>query len=279
MSTVTETLGASEVAAALGLSPWTSPWELWARKTGRLTEPKESEALDAGVRLEPVVIKWAEQYLGPIQRGVEAAIQGTPIVTHPDGLTRDGQPVEAKTSGVVGQIVGHWGEPGSDEIPEYYLVQCLVQLEATKADVCHVPALLGGRGFVMYRVPSNRDVQQAIVERAVNWFEYHVIGDRPPELTAPPPLNVLKKLRRDPGRTVEIDQELVERWQEAKERAKEAQRQADELQAAVIAALGDAEAGELPDGRLVTYYEQFRKGYTVEDTTFRVLRVKKGARK
>jgi len=279
MATSTVALGASEVAAALGLSPWTSPYELWARKTGRLIVQKESDALDAGTRLEPAIIDWAESVIGRIERPVEASIDGTPIVTHPDGLTDSGCPVEAKTSGITGPLYGTWGEEWSDEIPEHYLVQCLVQLEATKADVCHVPALLGGRGFVMYRVPSNRDVQQAIVERAVNWFEYHVIGDRPPELTAPPPLNVLKKLRRDPGRTVEIDQELVERWQEAKERAKEAQRQADELQAAVIAALGDAEAGELPDGRLVTYYEQFRKGYTVEDTTFRVLRVKKGARK
>lgn len=279
MATSTASLGASEVAAALGLSPWTSPYELWARKTGRLTTQKESNALDAGIRLEPAILDWAESVIGRIDRHVEAEIDGTPIVTHPDGLTGDGSPVEAKTSGITGPLYGTWGEEWSDEIPEHYLVQCLVQLEATGGEACFVPALLGGRGFTMFRVPSSPELQREIVDRACTWFRDHVEADRPPELTTPPPLAVLKKMRREPGSRVEIDSELVERWLEAKERAKEAQRQADELQAAVIAALGDAEAGELPDGRLVTYYEQFRKGYTVEDTTFRVLRIKKGARK
>lgn len=279
MATSTVALGASEVAAALGLSPWTSPYELWARKTGRLTTCKESDALEAGTRLEPAIIDWAESVIGRIERPVEAAIDGTPIVTHPDGLTEGRCPVEAKTSGITGPLYGTWGEAWTDEIPEHYLVQCLVQLEATGGEACFVPALLGGRGFTMFRVPSSPEIQREIVERACTWFRKHVEADRPPELTVPPPLTVLKKLRRDPGRTVEIDPELVERWLEAKERAKEAQRSADELQAAVIAALGDAEAGELPDGRVVTYYEQFRKGYWVDDTTFRVLRIKKGARK
>ena len=279
MSTVAVSLGASEVAAALGLSPWTSPWELWARKTGRLTEEKESDALEAGTLLESAVLDWFASRIEVTARGVEASIPGTPIVTHPDAMTYAGNPVEAKTSGIVGPIYGEWGEPGTDQIPEYYLIQCLVQLEATKGQVCYVPALLGGRGFVLYRVPANTDVQQAIVERAVNWFEYHVLGDRPPELTTPPPLNVLKKLRREPKKVVPVELDLIDRWLVAKERAKEAQKEADMLQAEVIAALGDAEAGELPDGRMVTYYEQFRKGYVVEDTTFRVLRVTKGARK
>lgn len=274
MSVITQALGASEIAAILGLSPWTTAYEIWARKTGRLVEDKQSKAIEAGRRLEEAVLDWAEEHLGPIQRCVECLIPGTPIVCHPDGLTQDHQPVEAKTSGITGPLYGEWGEPGTDEIPDYYLVQALVQLEATKGDLCYVPALLGGRGFQLFRVLANKALQAEIIERALHWWREHVEKDKPPQQTTPPPLEVLKRLRRTPKKTVEIAAELVEAWLQAKQQARQAAQAADEAQAALIAALGDAEAGLLPDGRMVTYFEQFRKGYVVTDTTFRVLRIR-----
>ena len=34
----TDTIGASEIAAILGVHPWLSPYELWARKSGLLPD-------------------------------------------------------------------------------------------------------------------------------------------------------------------------------------------------------------------------------------------------
>lgn len=280
MSTLSSTsIGASEIAAVLGLSPWASPYEIWARKTGRIESHKSSDAIDAGKRLERVVLDWAEDVLGPIRREIEAPIDGTPILTHPDGITHDGRPVEAKTSGIAGPLYGEWGEPETDQIPDYYLVQALMQIAATEADLCFVPALLGGRGFSLYRVPANKALQREIIERVCTWWDRHVVRDEPPEMTAPPPLSIMKRLRREPGKSVDLDPGLVETWLSAKERAKQAAKEEEEAQAAVLAALGDAEAGTLPDGREVTYFEQFRKGYVVEECRFRVLRVRKGGKR
>ena len=55
-------LGASEAPVALGESPWGSPFELWAEKSGRLEErPKRSEAaeerLEWGLLLEEPIAK------------------------------------------------------------------------------------------------------------------------------------------------------------------------------------------------------------------------------
>ena len=268
-------LGASDVAAALGLSPWTTPYELWARKTGRLTEPADGESLRVGTALEPELLAWAEKQLGPLQKAPEVPLEGTPIVTHPDALTEEGDPVECKTTGVVGPVYGQWGEPGTDQIPEYYLVQCLVQLAATGGQVCHVPVLLGGQGFRMYQVPRHEELQQQIIERACRWWEAHVVADQPPESSEPPPLSVLKRLRREPEKVIQLERtDLVEAWLEAKERAREAQKAAEAAQAALVAALGDAEAAELPDGRQVTYFEQKRREYVVPAGSFRVLRIR-----
>ena len=53
-----KSVGGSEIAAALGLSRWRSPFDVWAEKTGHVT--KKDEATDAmrfGTLLEPVIRK------------------------------------------------------------------------------------------------------------------------------------------------------------------------------------------------------------------------------
>jgi len=49
----------------------------------------------------------------------------------------------------------------------------------------------------------------------------------------------------------------------------------DELKNRILAMFGDAEVARMPDGRVATHKLQQRKGYTVEDTSFTVLRMPK----
>jgi len=53
-------LGASDIAAALGLSPYQSAYELWAIRSKLLPEPDLSDrwTVQAGIALEPVVERW-----------------------------------------------------------------------------------------------------------------------------------------------------------------------------------------------------------------------------
>lgn len=55
-----ERYGASEVAAVLGQSPYSTPWEVWARKTGRVDAPSLDDvpAVEAGIELEPSILTW-----------------------------------------------------------------------------------------------------------------------------------------------------------------------------------------------------------------------------
>jgi hypothetical protein len=75
-----------------------------------------------------------------------------------------------------------------------------------------------------------------------------------------------------------LDAALVATWEAAKAE-KTAAAAAEELaKSAMLAALGDAEAGDFGDpAKWLTYYEQKRAGYEVKPTTFRVPRIgKKG---
>lgn len=53
----TATIGASEISAVLGHDPWTSPQDLWERKTGR-TVFEGNEATRRGTYFEPALCAW-----------------------------------------------------------------------------------------------------------------------------------------------------------------------------------------------------------------------------
>jgi len=290
----TQCLGATDLAAILGVDPYRSAWDVWAEKTGRVERAEASPAAEAGSRFEAGVLSWAEERLGKLdRRGTERRVDGTPILVHVDAIvaaTRE--PVEAKTAGLFGPLHGQWGAEGTDEIPDQYLIQCQAHLMATGADVCHVAAFLGGRGYVLYQVHRHEQLQEVIAERALAFWRDHVEADEPPE--ARPNLQVAKLLKRMPEKVADFGtdgQELVERWLQARDQRREAEKLEQEAQAALLAALGDAEAARLPDGRLLTFLEQKSRRidtkrlkethpevaaeFTVE-TTYRVLRIKKG---
>ena len=55
------TIGGSDAAGIVGLSKWSSPYSIWADKTGRLPEKEDTEAMRLGRDLEDYVAKrWME---------------------------------------------------------------------------------------------------------------------------------------------------------------------------------------------------------------------------
>lgn len=62
-------VGASEAAAALGLSRWESKYSLWARKCGLVPPPEPSVAMRVGTALEPMIASlYADQVGMPVRR-------------------------------------------------------------------------------------------------------------------------------------------------------------------------------------------------------------------
>jgi predicted phage-related endonuclease len=111
--------------------------------------------------------------------------------------------------------------------------------------VC-VPALLGGRGRVLYVVRPNADLQAIILERCMEFWERCVLTDTPPD--GLPTLDVARAMRRREGKRVAVQQDVVSKWRDMDAAAKRAQDEADEAKAAVLAAIGDAEIGEAETG-------------------------------
>lgn len=250
-------LGSSDMAAVLGLDPWRNAYDVFLDKTGQLTDAKESAAMYLGTKLESGVLEFAEEKLGKLIKNQYRSAQGFPIGSNIDALVVEaGEPVEAKTSGILGPLADNWGDDGTDEVPDRVIVQAHCHMICTNKKVCHVPALLGGKGFKMFHVHWDQTIAGVIMDKSLDFWENFVEkGIEPPDVI--PSIEVIKRRIRVPKKTVPIAPTLVIQWQNAKDSAKLAEQFKKDAEEQLLAALGDAEAGECELG-IVTYFEQGR---------------------
>ncbi len=267
-------IGASEVAAVLGLDPYTTPWDVWAEKTGKLEERQTSEAATIGQVFEVGILRLAEQQLGKITLNQWRVLQGTHLSATDDAIVREtGRPVEAKFRGIYKFPGGEWGEAGTDQVPDDVIAQGQTQLLCTGSDLCHVAAFLTGRGFEMFVVPLDKGLGETIIEAVESFWNNHIVKDIPPE-ESQPSASVIKRIRREPKSVIDISAEIVEIRQARNDELKTAKAAFDLANNTLKASLGTAEAGKF-DGGMVTFLEQARKAYSVAEGKFRVLRIKK----
>ncbi len=226
--------------------------------------------------MEEAIFAYAEEELGAVRRNQRRAIPNTIIRTSIDAIVVEtGKPVEAKSSETYQP--GDWGDPGTDQVPDRVICQTQIHMKALEQDICWVPVYLGLRRFGMYQVPRNEQLIAVLLEAAQNFWLKHVMTDIPPTDSIPS-LRLIRKIIRTPNKIVVFSPDQVATY-EALETAKIACKKMDTIkdacQAAVLAALGDAECAVFEDGRAMTFLESPRKGYSVPATTVRTLRVLK----
>lgn len=251
--------GSSDAAAICGVDPWKSAFAVFAEKVYDVTDLPNEGPIKRGNRYEGPILDFAEETLGPLERNVS--------LHHPDGIRAanlDAR-VVGKREGVEAKFTGQghdFGEPGTDEIPERVIVQCSHQMYVADLEVVHVPVLLARFGRleeVMFRVDRHEDLISSIIAKEDEFWERYVLPKVPPPLDGPPALEVIKRIRRQPASIVGLDPSLIESWEEAKAYKKEAEEAEERAKTAVLAALGDAEAGDYGDpAKILTYYEQTR---------------------
>jgi putative phage-type endonuclease len=259
-------IGASESAAILGLTPWKTALDLWLEKTGKLeTQEFKNEAAKIGNMAENGLLDYAagtmhikiiKNQFRVHEGGILSATHDALVVDKPEGL-------EAKTSGIMNPFAARdtWGEDGTDAVPEHVLIQCQQQALVSGLEVVHVPALIAGKGILMYHVERSSALCEIILERVTAFWIDNVRADIPPE--GLPSLDVIRYRRREPGLKVTVPADLVQTWRMIADKKKEVETAENQAKAAVLAAMGDAEIGESEAGN-VKITKSMRKGYTVE---------------
>jgi predicted phage-related endonuclease len=259
----------------MGYSRFRTAYDVYLEKTKQLTpEKKKDKWTQAGNLMEKPILNWFRHRTklklcsaGPT---LQRSVKDTPITVHLDAYDLlNGNPVEAKSEGLYGPIIEPWGEPGTNEVPEYTYLQTHAQMMATDTDLAHVPAFLGGSGFCYYFVNRDDKIAKLIREEAIKFWEENVLKKVPPPGT--PTYKVATRIRYMEGKPVELPRDLVALWIAQEESAKNAKKIVESTKAKILAKLGGIEVGTWAGG-YVTNFEQNRDGYEVAPTKFRVLR-------
>lgn len=249
----------TDVAAILGVSPYKSAYDVWLDKRGMVDPQPSNDAMELGTLLEPALLQHAENELGRITRNQFRVKPDFYLAATCDAIENaTGRPVEAKTAGLLGPLVGQWGDTGTDHVPDAYLVQAHVQMIVTDTDLCHLFAFLGGLGIRHYVIPKVEKLAAKIAGASVDFWTRCVEGGQEPG-DSKADLEVLKRVRRVTDKVGEAPAELIQAYEAICDALRTAELEKEALQAAILTKMGDAEAATFGDpSRWVTYFPQKR---------------------
>lgn len=182
-------LGASEIAAVCGLSPYTSPLDIYLRKRGLVEDaPDRNPYTTWGLRLEPAIADAYTEETGTLLAGDGRTTYRHKTVEYaiatPDRFAEDartgllGHLVEIKTTD--SRNKGHWGESGTDNVPEFYLLQATWQMSVMDVDRCDIAVLIGGNDFRIYPIHRDRALEARLLEIGGEFWRNHVLAGEPP---------------------------------------------------------------------------------------------------
>lgn len=263
-------IGGSDAAAALGLSPWKTPLELYYEKTGEI-EPPDLGGIDAvrfGSLLEPVI---RQEYAR--RNGVEVVF-GQPMrrsdkyrwmTCNLDGFVHStGRVFEAKTS----RSADGWGEQNTDEVPQAYLIQCMHAMVVVGAKAADLAVLIAGSEYRQYHIPFNEQLADLVLEGEEH-FWWHVESLEPPEATTLKEINL--RWRNSVERTVELPPNVAAacaRLAEIRESVKELEHEAELAEALVKMEMRDADVGTV-DGVPAVTWKQAKPSRVFDAKAFR----------
>lgn len=179
-------IGGSDVAAILGLSPWKKPIDVFIEKKG-LLDGEEIDAnrqflMDLGTALEPVIARLYERQTEKkliLPFPVQWLHKRFPLLGATPDRFREAENygVELKSES---RFSDKFGEPGTDQIPAHYLLQVAHYMSVLDYDVWDVALLHAGTTFSVYTVKRDKELEEAVTEQVLAWWERHIVRDVPP---------------------------------------------------------------------------------------------------
>lgn len=259
-------IGGSDMPIIMGLSSYSTPYQLFLQKTGILSsdsEPTPSQIW--GHKLEPVI---REEF----SRNNNVKIETPGVITHPDhsflrgnvdGLIPEWNSVlEIKTSNAF--MAQYWGENGSTIVPYSYLVQVAHYCAITLSKSAHIAVLLGGSDYRELIYHRDLEMEKILFEKAFDFWE-HVKKNIPPNPTKIIDLKILFP-KHDPDKTIKSNDIVSEELQELydlKKKAKDIKERELESKFKIMQYMKDSECLTDSEGTPLVTWKSNVKGNRV----------------
>jgi putative phage-type endonuclease len=173
-------IGGSDAAAILGLNPFSTPFTVWADKTGRLPDKEDNEAMRQGRDLEEYVVQRFEEKTGLKCRKKLQTIRNKKYpfaLAHIDRwIPSEGCGLECKTTSVMN--LKHFK---NGEYPDSYYCQCVHYMAVTGAPRWHLAVLVLNQGFYTFVIERDEGEIDALMSAEAEFWSY-VETDTPPPL-------------------------------------------------------------------------------------------------
>lgn len=202
-----EYLGGPDIAAICGKNPYSGPYDVWLKKIERL-ETEITPPMEWGLRLEgAVALKWADETGHQLNPGHQIFhpeypfLGGTPdffCLDDPSILLEIKTSAEEKLYQTDDEGTPLWGEPGTDQVPIDYLIQCQYYLGLSKRQVCHLAVFFLGarREYRVYKIEFDPELYMILIQRGKAFWENHVVPAVEPPYDAAPSDLVLEYLAK-----------------------------------------------------------------------------------
>jgi len=285
-------VGGSDVATILGLNPFKSAVELYHEKRGTIDVDDLSDnlAVEAGNVLEDGIAELAASRMTR-QWGRPVKLRRCNMtLSHPkyDWLTihidRDvvGEDRGVELKNVGARASRNWGEPGSDEIPDYYLPQPMTYMLIKGYPVWTVAGYFGGDDLRLYELQRDKEWDEIIITKTHDfWFKNVLVGVPPAiDVEGPRALEILRRVFPGTDGSTVAGSDDLEHWrvvcQEAAEKAKMYESVSDSAKAHLLAVLGEGAILTFPSGASLERKLVERKEFTVAASKHYQARFKKG---
>lgn len=273
-----KSLGASEVAAVLGMHPYMTPLGVYRSKMG-VDDDFDAELAFFGHDAERTFVRWLSRFkpdLGIAVPGFMARRPDQPWLHASFDLDlRDisrvgGHFIPGREQHIAfiqvksaHQMASDWDEPNSPA-PLYVQAQVQAELAVSGDPYAYVGLIRGGRKGDLRRIDRDEDfIQEYILGRAHDWWVAHV------EARVEPDPSILGELpASQAGVTIEgsdLILDTIDRWAVTMSDIRALQAEADELKLAIGKYMGEAETVLGPDGHPVATFKTQRGARRVTD--------------
>ena len=267
----------SDAPIIAGVSPWSTPSELWLEKRHpELIERRDEKRLDWGRRLEKSIAECYADEMNTIlipgkltRHPTIKWLLGTPdfyAEMAPDIALPGAKRWGLECKNVSASQRKEWGPSGSGVVPMHYLFQALHYMLVTGLTRWDFAVLIDNADFRYYWVLADDEILARLFIAEKDFYENHIAADKMPEPDSFKSLEAFinRKYRRNSERVIEVaggHQTIVSamnRKKAARAELKDAKEEDEDATIILKSLMGDAVEMRYPEGGLLARWKCHR---------------------